>query len=142
MTAVRLQAGPTLLSVAFGAPAELQDIPKAKLALFGPRQVVAYLARNRPAQALYLFRTAPANDVGIRLRHVSRPVDLFYVAHTHRTIEKATIALQAIVARRGAAGVDELPDIFWLRLADFIERRGWRIVYYVTRMLAEQRAGF
>jgi hypothetical protein len=142
MTAVRLQAGPTLLSVAFGAPAELQNIPKAKLALFGPRRIVAYLARNRPAQALYLFRTTPANDFGVRLRHVSHPVDLFYVARTHRTIDKTTIALQAIAARRGDAGVDELPDIFWLRLADFIERRGWRIVYYVTRLLAEQPAGF
>lgn len=142
MTAVRLQAGPTVLSVAFGAPAALQDAPRAKLALFGPRMVVAYLARHRPAQALYLFRTAPANGFGVRLRHVSQPVDLFYVAHTHRTVEKATIALQAIATRRGPAGVDELPDVFWLRLADFIERRGWRIVYYVTRLLAELPAGF
>ena len=141
LTAVRLQAGPTVLRVAFGDPAEMQDTPEAKLALFGPRKVVAYVARHRPAQALYLFRTAPANDVGVQLRHVSRPVDLFYVAHTHRTIEKATTALRAIARRRGADGVDKLPDVFWLRLADFIERRGWRIVYYVTRLLADQPAG-
>jgi hypothetical protein len=138
MTAVRLQTGPTVLSVAFGAPAELRDTCQIKLALFGPRKVVAYLARRPPAQALYLFRTAPANDVGVRLRHVSQPVDLFYVAHTRRTIRKATIALKAIAARRGAAGVDELPDVFWLRLADFLSRREWRIVYYVTQMLKEQ----
>ena len=142
MTAVRLQAGPTILSVAFGAPVELRDTRRAKLAVFGPRKVVAYLARRPPAQALYLFRTAPANDAGVRLRHVSRTVDLFYVANTRRTIRKATIALKAIASRRGAAGVDELPDVFWLRLADFLNRREWRIVYYVTRMLDEQAAGF
>ncbi|SRR5579871_608353 len=138
MTAVSLQTGPTILSVAFGAPSELRDTCHTRLAIFGPRKVVAYLARRPPAQALYIFRTAPANDVGVRLRHVSQPVDLFYVARTRRTIRKSTIALKAVAARMGAAGVDGLPDVFWLRLADFLNRREWRIVYYVTRLLAEQ----
>ena len=142
MTAVRLQAGPTLLSVAFGAPTELRTSRHGKVALFGPKKIVAYVARHPPVQALYLFRTTPANDAGVRLRNVSHPVDLLYVASTYRTVRKATLALAAISDRIGPAGVDALPDLFWLRLADVIERRGRHVVYYVTNMLAEQSLTF
>jgi hypothetical protein len=138
MTAVRLQTGHIILSVAFGAPAKLRNSRHGKLALFGPNKIVAYVARHPPVQALYLFRTSPANDVGVRLRNVSHPVDLLYVASTYRTVRKVTLALDAIADRIGAAGLDALPDVFWLRLADVIERRGRQVIYYVAHMLAEQ----
>ena len=142
MTAVRLQTGHIILSVAFGSPAELRNRRHGKVALFGPNKIVAYVARHPPVQALYLFRTTPANDAGVRLRNVSHPVDLLYVASTYRTVRKATLALAAISDRIGAAAVDALPDLFWLRLADVIERRGRQVVYYVTHMLAEQSLSF
>jgi hypothetical protein len=92
----------------------------------------------RPISAQLGIRTSPANDAGVRLRNVSHRVDLLYVASTYRTVRKATLALDAIADRIGAAGVDALPDVFWLRLADVIERRGRRVIYYVAHMLAER----
>jgi hypothetical protein len=142
MTAVRLQTSPLALTVAFGSPAALLEDQRGKLALFGPHHVVAYLARHPPHRALYLFRTGPANDVATPLRHVSEPVNLLYVARTRRTVDKATTALNTLQRRLGVAGVDALPDLFWHQLADFIERRGGKIVYFVTGLLARAQRGF
>jgi hypothetical protein len=141
MTAVRLQTAPVVLTVAFGAPAALRDDHLGQVAVFAPNKVVAYLARHPPYRALYLFRTAPANDA-TQLRYVSEPVNLLYVATTRRTVDKATVALNALQRRLGAAAVDALPDLFWHQLADFIERRGSKIVYFVSRLLERSARGF
>ena len=135
MTAVRLQTAPIRLSVAFGAPSELRPARRGALALFPPHRVVGYFVRCPPWRALYLFRTSPAPDVATRLRGVSQPVNLLYIAQTRRTIDKTMAALNVLKQRIGLPGVDALPDLFWLQLADFIERQGQRIVYYVTRLL-------
>ena len=135
VTAVRLQTVPICLRVAFGAPSELQSGTRGKLALFPPSTVVGYFVRYPPWQALYLFRTSPAPDVATRLRGVSKPVNLLYIAQTRRTIDKTMVALNVLKLRVGLHGVDALPDLFWFQLADFIERHGQRIVSYVTRLL-------
>jgi hypothetical protein len=44
-------------------------------------------------------------------------------------------ALRFLKGEIGEAAIDTLPDIFWLRLADCIERRGGEIVYYVRSLL-------
>jgi hypothetical protein len=135
MTAVRLQAAPTRLSVAFGAPSEVRSGKRGTLALFPPNRVVGYFVRHPPSQALYLFRTSPAPAAATRLRGVSKPINLLYIAQTRRTVDKTTVALNLLKQHIGLHGVDALPDLFWFQLADFIERRGQRIVYYVTRLL-------
>jgi hypothetical protein len=135
VTAVRLQTTPTLLSVAFGAPSELRSAIRGNLALFPPNRVVGYFVRHPPWQALYLFRTSPAPAAATRLRGVSKPVNLLYIAQTRRTVDKTTVALNVLKQRIGLDGVDALPDLFWFQLADFIERRGQKIVCYVTRLL-------
>ena len=142
MTAVRLQTAPVALTVAFGSPTALHDDQLGKTAVFGPNKVVAYLARHPPYRALYLFRTAPPTDAATQLRYVSEPVNLLYVATTRRTVDKATVALNALQRRLGGAAVDALPDLFWHQLADFIERRGSKIVYFVSRLLERARRGF
>ena len=135
MTALRLQTAPICLRVAFGAPSALRAGVRGKVALFSPNRVVGYFVRYPPGQALYLFRTSPAPDVATRLRGVSKPVNLLYIARTRRTIDKTMAALNVLKLRIGLPGVDALPDLFWFQLADFIERHGQRIVCYVTRLL-------
>jgi hypothetical protein len=142
MTAVRLQTAPVVLTVTFGSPAALHDDQLGQVAVFAPNKVVAYLARHPPYRALYLFRTAPDNDAATELRYVSEPVNLLYVATTRRTVDKATVALNALQRRLGVDGVDALPDLFWHQLADFIERRGSKIVYFVSHLLERARRGF
>ena len=143
MTAVRLQTAPARLSVTFGVPAELRAGRDCKLALFGPNKVVGYLARHPPARALYLFRTSPKPGAGAtRLRNVSEPVTLLYIAQTWRAFEKTTVALNVLKRRLGFDGIDALPDLFWYQLADFIERRGQQIVLHVTRLLERYATAF
>ena len=137
MTSVLLQTAPTLLA-AFGTPDALREAEGRTHALYSHGRVVAYLARQERAQALYVFKTAIQPRASDRLRHVSQPVRLLYVANTRRTTSKTTVALNVLKKRLGDAGVDALPDIFWLRLADFIERRGKRIAGYVTALLDRQ----
>jgi hypothetical protein len=141
MTAVRLQAAPVALSLAFGSPAALLADHRGQLAVFGAKKLVGYLARHPPYRALYIFRTSPANDVATSLRYVSEPVNLLYVATTRRKVDKATAALNALQRRLGDGGVDDLPDLFWHQLADFIERRGSKIVYFVSRLLERRGRG-
>lgn len=142
MTTLRLQTAPTRLNVTFGVPAELRVERGCKLALFGPNKVVAYLARHPPARALYLFRTSPRPGTATHLRNVSKPVTLFYIAHTSRTFHKTTAALNVLQQRIGFAAIDALPDLFWYQLADLIERRGLQIVDHVTRLLERQQMPF
>jgi hypothetical protein len=139
MTGVLLQTTPTELSVAYGTPDDERDAQGRRQALYRPGRLVAYLARNPPTQALYLFKTAGDPGGTDRLRHVSHPVRLLYVANTSRTAGKAATALRVLRKRIGDAGIDALPDIFWLRLADFIERRGKKIAGYVTALLDRQQ---
>lgn len=135
MTAVRLQTLPIRLNLAFGAPSEVRPAKRGKLALFPPDSVVGYVVRSPPWQALYLFRTSPAAGAATRLRGVSNPVNLLYIAQTRRTVDKTTVALNVLRQRIGFPGIDALPDLFWLQLADFIERHGQRVAYHVTRLL-------
>ena len=67
---------PAQLRVAFGAPAELQDAPTAKLALFGPRKVVAYLAESLklPANKITLL-VAPAASMAGNFQVVARALE-------------------------------------------------------------------
>jgi len=138
MTSLLLQMAPTQLTVAFGTPDALREAQGCTHAFYRHGRVVAYLARHAPAQALYLFRTAEPSRASNHLRHVSHPVKLLYVANTRRTATKATTALNVLRKRLGDSGVDALPDIFWLRLADFIERRGKSIAGQVTALLDRQ----
>ncbi len=135
MTGVRLQETPTELSVVFGTPDTLQETPGSSDAFYRHGRVVAYLARHAPAQALYIFKTTEQPRASNRLRHVSRPVKLLYVASARRTATKAITAINVLRKRLGDAGIDALPDVFWLRLADFVERRGKRIAGDVTTLL-------
>jgi hypothetical protein len=139
MTGVLLRAGPTELIVTFGEPDAIQHAQGRSLALYRPGRLVAYLARHAPSQALYIFRTDASRRAPNRLRHVSQPVRLLYVANTRRTASKATTALNLLQKRLGAAGVDTLPDLFWFQLGDFIERRGKRIAGCVTSLLDRQQ---
>ena len=141
MTAVRIQTSPARCSVAFGSYSVLQPTKSGNLALFAAEKVVAYYIQYSPHRALYLFRTSPLPGSATRLRGVSQPVNLLYVASTRRTVEKTTIALRFLDRQVGPAAIDSLPDIFWFRLADCIERRGWTIVPYVTDLLALDATG-
>jgi hypothetical protein len=139
VTAVRLQGAPARCSIAFGSFVDFESTDRGKLALFGPRKIVAYAVKYSPCQALYLFRTPPTTaETGTRLRGVSTPVNLLYVATTRRTADKTLAALKELRRRVGDPGIDALPDIFWLRLSDFIDRRGQKILYFVTQLLARQ----
>jgi hypothetical protein len=140
VTAVRIQTTPARCSVVFGSPSELQATSTGKLAIFGPEKIVAYFAQRSPWQALYLFRTSPPPGSATCIRGVSEPVSLLYVAQTRRTVDKTNAALHVLKRRIGEGGIDALPEIFWLRLADFIERRGQKILYYVTRLLEYEPA--
>jgi hypothetical protein len=135
MTDVLLQTAPTELSVAFGTPDAVREGQGHSHAVYRQGRVVAYMARHAPAQALYLFKTASPSRASTRLRHVSHPVKLLYVANTRRTATKALTALNVLRKRLGDAGVDALPDVFWLRLTDFIERRGKRIAGHAMALL-------
>lgn len=139
MTSVLLQAAPTELTVAYGKPDAIEDTRGRSLAFYRPGRLVAYLARHPPSQALYLFRTAASRRGCNPLRHVSEPVRLLYVARTRRTAKKTTAALNILKRRLGDAGVDALPELFWLQLGDFVERRGLRIAGYVASLLDRQQ---
>jgi hypothetical protein len=132
---VRLQTAPARCSVAFGAVTEVQTAERGQLAIFAPDKVVAYAVRCSPWQALYLFRTSATAETATRLKGVSAPVNLLYVATTRRTVGKTLSALHGLRRRIGDRGIDELPDLFWLRLADFIERRGQKILCYAAQLL-------
>ncbi|HVV53332.1 MAG TPA: hypothetical protein VHO06_26990 [Polyangia bacterium] len=119
----------------FGAPDAVQEARGRAHAFYRGGRVVAYMARHAPSEALYLFKTTDPPHGSNRLRHVSHPVKLLYVATTRRTTTKAITALNVLRRRLGDAGVDALPDVFWLRLVDFIERRGKRIAGHVTALL-------
>jgi hypothetical protein len=90
-----------------------------------------------PYRALYLFRTTPPPDTAQRLRGVSAPVDLLYVADTRRRVDKTMAALRFLKGEIGEAAIDTLPDIFWLRLADSIDRhrRGNRLLRQIPARL-------
>ncbi len=135
MTRVRLEATPTQLSVVFGTPDALHEVQGSTQGFYRHGRVVAYVARHSPALALYLFKTAEPPRVSNRLRHVSHPVNLLYVANTRRTVTKAITAINVLRKRLGDGGVDALPDVFWLRLADCVERRGKRIAGHVMALL-------
>ena len=116
----------------------MRDAGTLKLAVFPPHKVVAYLAHHPPARALYVFKTSPTPATAVRLRYVSEPVDLLYVASTRRAADKATVALHVIERRIGSDGMSALPNLFWYRLADVVERRGRRVMYFVTRLLERE----
>jgi hypothetical protein len=128
-----------VLIVTFGEPDAIQHAKGRSLALYRPRRLVAYLARHAPSQALYLFKTDASRRAPNRLRTVSQPVRLLYVANTRRTASKATTALNLLKKRLGNAAVDALPDLFWCQLGDFIDRRGKRIAGYVTSLIDRQQ---
>jgi hypothetical protein len=134
-TAVHLRTKPAVCTVSFGTYSEVRVTERARFAIFGPRKIVAYLVQVAPYRALYVFRTTPPTGTAERLRGVSAPVDLLYVANTRRTADKTMAALRFLKEEIGEAAIDALPDIFWLRLADSIERRGGEIVYYVRSLL-------
>ena len=138
VTTVLLAPAPIDLSLPFGPPDATSDEAGRALALFGPGRVVAYLARQPPVRALYLFKTGTQSSAPNRLRHVSRPVKLLYVAATRRTATKATTALKVLRKQVGDEGVDGLPNLFWLPLADFIERRGRSIARQAAPLLDAQ----
>jgi hypothetical protein len=135
VTAVQLRTRPAVCTVTFGTYSQLQVTERGRFAIFGPRKIVAYLVQAAPYRALYLFRTTPPPDTAQRLRGVSAPVDLLYVADTRRRVDKTMAALRFLKGEIGEAAIDTLPDIFWLRLADSIDRRGGEIVYYVRSLL-------
>jgi hypothetical protein len=135
LTAVHLRTKPAVCTVSFGTYSEVRVTERGRFAIFGPRKIVAYLVQVAPYRALYLFRTTPPPDTAQRLRGVSAPVDLVYVAGTRRTADKTMAALRFLKEEIGETAIDALPDIFWLRLADSIERRGGEIVYYVRSLL-------
>lgn len=140
MVAVSIQAYPARCSVAFGSISELRTIPPDKLAIFAPGKIVAYAVKCAPWQALYLFRTTATEDSATHLKGVSEPVNLLYVANTRRTADKTLTALRGLRACIGEAGIDALPDIYWLRLVDHIERRGRQILSHATRLLEASAA--
>lgn len=135
MVAVSIQAFPARCTVAFGSISELRTVPPDKLAIFAPGKIVAYAVKCAPWQALYLFRTTATKDSASHLKGVSEPVNLLYVANTRRTVDKTLTALRGLRARIGDSGIDALPDIYWLRLVDHIERRGRHILSHATRLL-------
>jgi len=135
MVAVRIQTAPARCSVAFGSFFELQSVARGKLAIFAPDKIVAYAVKCAPWQALYLFRTSADAETATTLRGVSAPVNLLYVANTRRTVGKTLSALYGLRRRIGDTGIDALPDIYWLRLVDFIERPGQQILYHAAQLL-------
>jgi hypothetical protein len=136
VVAVSIQAFPARCSVAFGSMSELRTTPPGKLAIFSPGKIVAYAIKCPPWQALYLFRTTGTEDSATHLKGVSEPVNLLYVANTRRTVDKTLTALRGLRGRIGESGIDALPDIYWLRLADYIDRRGRQILSHATRLLS------
>ena len=140
MVAVSIQAFPARCSVAFGSVSELRSVPPDKLALFPPGKIVAYSIKCAPWQALYLFRTTATEDSATHLKGVSEPVNLLYVANTRRTVDKTLTALRGLRGQIGESGIDALPDIYWLRLVDYIERRGRHILSHATRLLSASAA--
>ena len=135
MVEVSLQSFPARCSVAFGSISELRTTPPRKLAIFAPGKLVAYTVKCPPWQALYLFRTTATEDSATHLKGVSEPVNLLYVANTRRTVDKTLTALRGLRVCIGEPGIDALPDIYWLRLVDYIERRSRRILSHATRLL-------
>jgi hypothetical protein len=125
---VSIQAFPARCGVAFGSMSELRTTPLGKLAIFAPGKIIAYAIRCRPWQALYLFRTTATEDSATHLKGVSEPVNLLYVANARRTVDKTLTALRGLRGRIGDSGIDALPDLYWLRLVDHIERRGRQIL--------------
>ncbi|HZL18813.1 MAG TPA: hypothetical protein VFG23_13810 [Polyangia bacterium] len=95
-----------------------------------------WIGVSTPWQALYLFRTTATEDSATYLKGVSAPVNLLYVANTRRTADKTLTALRGLRAQIGESGIDALPDIYWLRLVDHIERRGRQILSHATQLLA------
>jgi hypothetical protein len=139
LTAVRIGSGWPRLSVAFGNPLALEPRERPRRALFQHHQVVGYLVEWPPRRALYLFRIVSLAESTTSLSGVSDPVALLAVARTTRTIAKTRAALRYVARRTSAPAVDDLPDGFWLRLADFIDRRGYEIVPHVVALLEAQR---
>lgn len=139
MTSLLLGTHPIGLSVAFGTPDALRTVGGRAVALFRPERLVAYLVRYDHAQALYLLKTDASRRARTRLRNVSHPIRLFYVAKTRRTASKTLRAINLLKRRLAADSVDALPDLFWLQLADFCERRGKRVASYVTAVLDRQQ---
>jgi hypothetical protein len=140
VVAVSIEVFPARCSVAFGSISELRSIPPGKLAIFAPGKIVAYAIRCPPWQALYLFRTTATEDSATHLKGVSEPVNLLYVANTRRTVDKTLTALRGLRGRIGESSIDALPDIYWLRLADHIERRGRHILSHAIRLLKASAA--
>jgi hypothetical protein len=122
-------------SIAFGQMATLGSQQRPSRALFRPGQVVAYLVEQAPRRALYLFRVGAGAGATTRLPGVSSRVTLFAVARTARTVAKARTVLRYLARRRGAGGVDTLPEGFWLRVADLIDRRRYDIVPMAAALL-------
>jgi hypothetical protein len=140
VVAVCIQTFPARCSVAFGSISELRSNPPGKLAIFAPDKIVAYAVKCSPWQALYLFRTTADAETATNLKGVSAPVNLLYVANTGRTVDKTLSALRGLRHRIGEPGIDALPDIFWLRLVDFIERRGQPILHHAIQLLERSAA--
>jgi hypothetical protein len=128
LTAVRIQTGPPRCSIAFGQAAALEPAHRPTRALFRGGQIVAYLIEQPPRRALYLLRAGAGRGATTRLPGISSRVSLLAVATTARTVTKARAVLRYLARQRGAAGIDALPDGFWLRLADFIGRRRYDIL--------------
>jgi hypothetical protein len=137
VVAVRVQGAPIRCRITYGEPLEYRDAPGGRLAIFPSNRIVAYGLQKSRTRCIYLFRTS-SSPPATELRGVSGQVTLFYEGSTRRTVRRTNVALSLLMAAVGAAGVDALPDRFWLSLGDFIDRRGCDIEPLVTRLLERE----
>lgn len=109
--------------------------------LLPPDRLAGYLVTRDRARALFFFRTGSGPLATTVISGVHPKVRLLFVASTARSVIKATNSLRHL-ARVEALDVDSLPDGFWLRLADFVQRpRPRHILPEVDALLRQQRRG-
>ena len=138
-TAVQLRESRPSGQLVYGAPALVTAGPRGPAALFVPGALVVYRVESAQRRSRFVFQTLRADDrLAAAVPGVRPHVQLLLQLHTVGAARRVLRLLADLLA--GGWAVDELPDVFWHRVAAAV---GGRLPPHATlvSLLRRERVG-